>query len=183
MDADDISAPNRFQLQHDFFIRNPHTDVLCGALQEFNEENECLFIRYYPNDTKKVKRLIPRGSPFAHPAVMFHRRVFDKGYRYDSSYRTSQDIDLWFRLLANGFTFANVPDILIFFRVDQCFVQRRSIAKAFNEFKIYWFGILGVYGFNWRLIYPVLRLAFRFAPKSFVKKAYISRFRKNLNSH
>lgn len=183
MDSDDISAPDRFKLQHEFFCRKPNTDLLGGALQEFNEENDCLFIRYYPENTEKAKCLIAKGSPFAHPAVMFHRRVFDQGYRYKETYRTSQDIDLWFRLLANGFAFSNISDVLIFFRVNQNFAQRRSKAKAFGEFKIYWYGVLEIFGWNWRLIYPVLRLAFRLGPKTLVKKFYINKFRKYLNSH
>jgi glycosyltransferase involved in cell wall biosynthesis len=182
MDADDISAPDRFELQHDFFVQNPNTDVLGGGLQEFAAANDCRFVRYYPENTEKAKSMIAMASPFAHPSVMFNRRVFDQGYRYNEKYRTSQDIDLWFVLLKNGFKFANIPIILIYFRVNADFANRRSTAKAFNEFKIYWRGVLDIFGWNWRLVFPVFRLVFRLSPKPLVKKLYFSNLRSFLNS-
>ena len=183
MDSDDISVPSRFKIQHDFFVKNPSTDVLGGAIQEFDDDNDCRFIRYYPDDTQKAKRLIATASPFAHPTVMFNRRVFDQGFTYNEKFRTSQDIELWFRLLLGGFEFANISTPLVYYRMNEGFEQRRSVQKAINEFIIYWRGINNVFGWNWRLIFPVFRLGFRIAPKNVLKKIYRSRLRKVLNSN
>ena len=48
MDSDDISAPQRFELQEKFFRENPEIDILGGSMQEFDDEHECLNVRHYP---------------------------------------------------------------------------------------------------------------------------------------
>ena len=38
MDADDISLPNRLELQYDFIINNPDTDLIGGYIIEFSNQ-------------------------------------------------------------------------------------------------------------------------------------------------
>ena len=45
MDTDDISAPNRFEKQIDFFKKNSEVDVLGGSIQEFDDSVSKGFIR------------------------------------------------------------------------------------------------------------------------------------------
>ena len=112
---------------------------------------------------------------------MFRKKIFDEGNKYPEKYNTSQDVALWFQLLKQGYNMANLEDILLYYRISDDFYNRRSKAKAINEFKIYWTGIINLYGFTWKLIYPILRLGFRFSPKFIVQKIYTGRMRKNLN--
>ncbi len=112
---------------------------------------------------------------------MFRRNIFDDGNIYPEKYNTSQDVALWFQLLKQGYSMTNLKDVLLYYRISNDFYSRRSIAKAINEFKIYWNGIINLYGFTWKLIYPILRLGFRFSPKFIVRKIYTGRMRKNLN--
>ena len=182
MDADDIALPERFRTQIEFMSQNPEIDVLGGGLQEFDDHSECLFTRFYPTNHQAIVQTIHKGSPFAHPTVVFRRRIFDDGFRYNQFYRTSQDIELWFRLIEGSYLFANLPSVLVRFRIDENFAARRSKQKAMNEFKIYWNGIIQMHGWNWRLGFPILRLAFRYAPKQLTKIVYFSGVRKFLNS-
>ena len=183
MDSDDISHPRRFEIQHDFFVNNPDIDVLGGALQEFNDDCECLNIRHYPESPEGVRRYICKASPLAHPAVMIRRRIFDEGLRYDESYRTSQDLALWYDVLDRGYKIANVSDVLIYFRLAGEAIKRRSRRKAFNEFKIYMNGIYRLKGvFTLRYIYPISRLMFRLMPESFIRMVYGSVLRRHVLS-
>lgn len=182
MDSDDISAISRFKVQHDFFCNNPQTDVLGGAIQEFSDGNPCLSKRFYPETSEKAKKYIVKACPLAHPTVMMRKKIFEEGYFYNEKYITSQDIDLWFRLLSSGHTISNLSDIVLFYRINSDFVKRRSMAKALNEFGIYWKGICTIYGLTWKLIYPLLRLVFRLSPGFIVKKTYSGKLRQGLNS-
>ena len=181
MDSDDISHPRRFELQHNFMLNNPNVDVVGGALQEFDDNNDCLNIRYYPQDSEIIKKYICKASPLAHPTVMMRRRIFDSGLRYDERFRTSQDIALWFDVLDKNFKISNIPDITIYFRLAGDVYKRRSKDKAFNEFKIYMNGIYRLHGlFAFYYIYPISRLNFRLMPKSFIKWIYGSNIRKRV---
>lgn len=178
MDSDDISHPKRFERQVEFLKKHPDIDIVGGALQEFDVENECLGIRHYPKTPKEVEDYIYKASPLAHPTVMMRKRIFDEGLKYDERYRTSQDIALWYDALCAGYKIGNVDEVTIYFRRDGDVFKRRSREKAFNEFKIYMNGIRRFYGlFSWKYVYPIARLVFRLMPVSVVKWIYGSKIR------
>lgn len=182
MDSDDISIPNRFELQIDYFRKNPKIDVLGGSMNEFNEKTTSINIRTYPKSNDKVLKKISISSPICHPSVMFRRRVFDQGNRYDERYKTSQDIDFWFKLLKKGYSFSNLEEVIINFRIKNNFAQRRSLNKAVDEFKIYFNGTISLFGYSYKLIFPVFRLLTRLLPSCFINILYRSKARQILNS-
>lgn len=178
MDSDDISHPMRFERQIKFLQKHPEIDIVGGALQEFNAENECLGIRHYPQTPKEVENYIYKASPLAHPTVTMRRKIFDKGLKYDERYRTSQDIALWYDALCDGYKIGNVDDVTIYFRREGDVFKRRSREKALNEFKIYMNGIRRFYGpISWRYLFPIARFVFRLMPVSVVKWIYGSKLR------
>ncbi len=182
MDSDDISDPLRFEKQVAYLEKHPEVDVVGGALQEFNEANDCLNIRHYPQTPEESRNYILKASPLAHPTVMIRRRVFDSGIRYNEKYRTCQDVALWFELIAKGYKIANIPDITIYFRRDDSvFSRRKSKKNIWNEFRIYMCGIYSLQGlFTWKYIYPISRLVFRLMPAFIIKWVYGSKLRKGL---
>lgn len=181
MDSDDISSPNRFKLQTDFLLSNPDIDIVGGSIKEFNEFDPCVNIRMYPKSHKEVINFISKASPLAHPSVLFRRNIFDDGNRYCEDYKTSQDIEFWFRLLKKGYKISNISEIALNFRLSNDFAKRRSKKKALNEFKIYWNGILDLYGVSFNLIYPIVRLIIRMLPAFIIEGIYKSNLRNLLN--
>lgn len=181
MDSDDVSAPDRFKLQHDYFVEHPDIHIIGGSLQEFDENNDCLNIRHYPLSPKAARIYIQKASPLAHPTVMMRRQIFDEGLSYNEKYRTSQDIALWFDALLAGYNISNVPQVTIFFRRDGDVFKRRGREKAWNEFKIYMDGIYKLFGpITPKYIFPIIRLVFRLMPSSVIKYIYGSKARKKL---
>lgn len=181
MDSDDISEPNRFEIQVKYLEEHPGIDIVGGSLKEFNDENNCLRIRHYPLTHKEVLKYIPKACPLAHPTVMMRKRIFDEGLRYNEKYRMSQDIALWYDAIMAGYKIANVPEVTINFRSQGDVFKRRSRAKAWNEFKIYMKGIYRLHGIFTPLYgYPISRLCFRLMPPSFVRKVYQSNVRSKL---
>ena len=180
-DSDDISAPQRFELQEKFFRENPEIDILGGSMQEFDDEHKCLNVRHYPLTHEEACKYIVKACPLAHPAVMMRRRIFDEGLRYDERYRMSQDIKLWYDAVLAGYRMANLPEIVLFFRQQGDVFRRRSRVKAWNEFKIYMNGIYRMHGlFTLAYRYPIARYIFRNLPPSLVKKIYESGMRKKV---
>jgi glycosyltransferase involved in cell wall biosynthesis len=181
MDSDDISKKDRFLLQVNFLDENPDIDILGGAIKEFHENSDLTKIRNYPTSFEKVKKTIFKRCPLAHPSVMLRRKIFDSGFFYNEKYRTTQDLEFWYRLIENGFKITNLDKVVLLFRVNDDLFKRRSKEKAINEFKIYFFGIIKIYGISYYLIYPFLRLATRFLPKSLIKIIYKSKLRNLIN--
>ena len=180
-DSDDISAPQRFEIQERFFLEHPDVDVIGGSMQEFDDENDCLNVRHYPLTHEEACRYIVKACPLAHPSVMMRRRIFEGGLRYDERYRMSQDIKLWFDAILAGYRLSNVPDICLYFRQQGDVFRRRSRVKAWNEFKIYMNGIYRMHGlFTLAYRYPIARYVFRNLPPSLVKRIYGSGMRKKV---
>lgn len=180
-DSDDISAPQRFELQEKFLRENPEIDILGGSMQEFDDEHESLNVRHYPLTHEDACKYIVKACPLAHPAVMMRRRIFDEGLHYDERYRMSQDIKLWYDAILAGYRMANLQEIVLFFRQQGDVFRRRSRVKAWNEFKIYMNGIYRMHGlFTLAYRYPIARYVFRNLPPSLVKRIYESGMRKKV---
>lgn len=173
MDADDISCPSRFEKQIEYLEENPEVGIVGGYIEEFGADITNRIIKYPLNDLKLKSKMIFR-SPFAHPSIMIRKNVLIK-YRYNESCIYSQDIELWFRMKKQGEVFSNIPEVLLKYRITKNFYKRRSLKKAFGEFKIYVKGIYQTEGLNWRLIIPVFRLLFRLFPSSVSRLIYTHR--------
>lgn len=178
MDSDDISMPERFELQEKYLEEHSDIDIIGGSLREFDDKNPELRVRHYPLSHEDAVEYMCKASPLAHPTVMMRKKMFDEGLRYNEKYRMSQDIALWYDAVLAGYKMANVPEITINFRSQGDVFKRRSRAKAWNEFKIYMGGIYRTWGlFTLKYRYPIARLCFRLMPPAFVKRVYNSEMR------
>lgn len=114
MDADDLSDPRRLALQVNFLDSNPTID-LCGTDINLIDRTGLVYGQTsYPTTDEAIKATMIFSSPFAHPSVMFSRRLLNNP---DCYYRAtaSEDYDLWQRLSAST-TFANLPEYLLNYR-------------------------------------------------------------------
>jgi len=181
MDSDDICKLDRVVKQVAFMEQHKEISIVGGAIEEFGEDGRVKMTRTYPKTTKEAKKFIAKASIFAHPAVCFRKAFFDAGFKYSEQYRFSQDLALWYEALANGFEVSNIDDVVLQLRVTNDFYKRRSYKKAFGEFGIYYNGIKKLYGYNWRVVYPLARLVTRLMPVGIVKIIYSEKFRRILN--
>lgn len=176
MDADDISIPNRIKLQMDFLQSHPEIDVVGGATNEIDENgNNRNKINNYPLTPTECYRYFAKRSPLAHPAVIIKQSLFDKinGY-YRPDYRKAQDTMLWYDGLLNGAQLANIPDIVLHFRVINDFYTRRSNGYEYAKKMLQDRKIINKklnYGIG-ATIYAYLLFIFRLSPDWIIKLAY-----------
>ena len=164
MDTDDISLPDRFELQEDYLLNHPDIDVLGGGMIEFSDEDGELEPRLMPATTDEIKKMICKAGPLVHPSVFIKKDLFKQGYSYNPNCRRNQDLDFWFRLLAAGFKIENLEKVLIKYRKDPNLYKKRK-KSALAELKIVFRGIYSIYGlFTWRYVFPILHFMFRLLP-------------------
>lgn len=126
MDADDISVKNRIELQVDFLKNHPEVDVVGGAIEEIDEKSELRGKKVsYPLTHEECKKYFGYRNPMAHPTVMFRRSFFDKVKGYRNEYRINQDTMIWLDGFLNGCIFANIPETVLYFRVDDSLFKGR----------------------------------------------------------
>ena len=127
MDSDDISSPDRFQKQIDYLRAHPDIDVLGGTIAEFKQSpGDIRSYRPVRLKHKDIAAMAKRRSPMNHVSVMYSKIAVMRVGGYSTKYGKLEDYKLWVDLLMNGARFANLKDILVFVRIGNGFMKRRS---------------------------------------------------------
>ena len=174
MDADDISYPDRLERQLAFLEAHPEVAVLGAGCLEFDEDSGEEFLKLLPTDDRTLKRELVKRTPFVHPVVVFRAVAFAGGLRYRPGFGQPKDINLWVDLARYGWTFGNLPEPLLRYRVsDALFHRRASWARADGELKariraMNELCLVSPSNVVWTAAYLVLRLL----PVALVKRAY-----------
>lgn len=133
MDTDDIALPHRFERQYYYLMNNINISVVGCAIEEFNDQNTLNYKKYMPNNMREIRRYIKYRNPFNHMTVMFRKSdVLRVGnYRH---FPLLEDYDLWNRMLAKGYVFANIDDILVKVRANDDRYAKRGGIQYFKQF-------------------------------------------------
>jgi len=185
MDSDDICAPNRFEKQIKYFEEHDKTVIIGSNILEFYEDKNIINLigeRKYPVFTNKKSKSLFKGTPIAHPTMVIKTELLKK-YKYNENTYLNEDIDLWFRLLIDGYSIENINELLLKYRITDKLFKRRNYRKAVNELKIYCKNLILINGFSLMLIFPLLRFFSRLLPAFCIKKIYLSKGRKKLYHH
>jgi glycosyltransferase involved in cell wall biosynthesis len=135
MDADDICAANRFAIQVPVFSEQKLT-VLGSSIHEFRSDpDHALHVRRVKQSLKKSDFYF--RNPMNHMTVVFSKKAVLEigGYHFIEGF---EDWHLWLRLNKQGKQFGNLIQPLVFARIGNGFIQRRSGVKyALREVKAY----------------------------------------------
>ncbi len=174
MDADDISLPQRFEKQVDFFGKNPQVDVVGSYYSEFEKDVQRPVAMYRPpTDHKKILRYARTRNPLCHPSVMYKKQsVMDCGGYINIPGFT--DYYLWVRMLKSECVFANIPEVLLHYRGGREIMARRGgLAYIRNEYvffkESYRLGFISLASFAGNV---VIRPFIRILPAAVRKKIY-----------
>lgn len=117
-DYDDISMPQRLEDQVRYLDAHPEVMIVGGQIGLIDA---CGSVIPIPPEKKSlgmegILLHLAIDNPFVHSAVMFRKDAIVELGGYNEEYRTSQDIELWSRLLYN-YKGANLESKVIDFRV------------------------------------------------------------------
>ncbi len=122
MDSDDISLPNRLELQIKFLEKNSNIDICSSYAKTFGKENSKLKLFFKNNEELKIQLLY--RSIFIHPAVFGKREVFEN-FKYNVEYKRAQDYELWSRIVEK-YNVGLIPKILLNYRVHKKFSDSKN---------------------------------------------------------
>ena len=115
MDSDDISAPNRLEVQVDYLEQHPDID-LCSCGMNLFGAMEDHWIRESDFETLRINALF--FSPVLHASSVWRREAFERlGLRFRQEMVPAEDYDLWCRALSGGLLRVNIPDCLYQYRI------------------------------------------------------------------
>jgi len=116
MDPDDISMKKRLEKQLKFLIRNPNVAIVGANIEIIDKNGKKIASRKYPSSSTEMKKIMFRYSPFAHPVIMFRKKVFEKYGGYNEAMVPCEDIDLWFKI-GSRHKFATLQENLLQYRL------------------------------------------------------------------
>lgn len=186
MDSDDICLPDRLQKQMKFLINND-LDIVGGQILEFGANiNDVISERKVPLDHTEIVKFLKTRSPFSHPTIIFHKKVFKIINGYDVNV-FPEDYDFFVRAFLNNFKFGNVKETVLFFRVGSdkksALKRRHGYRYAKNEFKLYKkFYKLKFYNLFDFLKVVLGKIPLRLLPFSIFSLLYYNLFRNKKNS-
>ena len=145
MDADDISMPNRFELQLAQFATNQELALVGGQLAEFEGDPENITgYRKVPADYAGIKKFARYRSPINHMTIMFKKEMFLSLGGYPKMTR-AEDYYMVSSMLAKGYLVENIENTLVKYRKDHDNLKRRKSWHNVREnitsrYKIYKLG-------------------------------------------
>lgn len=115
VDHDDVSLPNRFELEVNFLDANPHVGVVGGNLTE-SRDGVHWTRTYYPKNDNDIKLSLV-NQPYVcvpnHPTCMIRKSVLiDNNIRYDNKWTPCEDHSLLLDMM-DYTCFHNLDDVVL----------------------------------------------------------------------
>lgn len=102
MDADDISFPNRLEIESDYLNNHPECSLVSGNKEDIDENGNNIGSKTAFNILdKNISSIMQVGTVIVHPTVMFRREAIDKVGLY-RELTGCEDYDLWLRMISKN---------------------------------------------------------------------------------
>lgn len=129
-DADDVSFPERLQLEVGFLEGRPQVGLLGGAVQWIDAQGKLLNSGdNYPSEDAEIRAELRVRNAFWHPTVMMRREAYVRVGGYRAAFIQSDDYDLWLRI-SEHYECANLNQKILKYRVH---LQQLSIRKRKDQ--------------------------------------------------
>ncbi|MBO5280286.1 MAG: glycosyltransferase [Clostridia bacterium] len=183
LDADDLSMPERCEMQLSLFEKEDDLAMVGSDMLEFADDPNVISDRKkMPTEPDEIYRYGKRRNPFNHSSVMYKKSVIESVGSY-STMRRSQDVELWSKLLYAGHKCRNIGIPLIKFRCGDTRVKRKkkwsnvkSDLKIFrNNYK------MGYAGFFDYMYVCITQIGFFILPSKLAGYLYMKLFRSKAN--
>jgi GT2 family glycosyltransferase len=134
-----VYYPQAFEVIQDFFINNPHIDIVYGDANHIDVDDRIL--EAYYTESWSLERL-KEICYICQPAVFFRRNVVEKFGLLNEELQYCMDYEYWLRLAKNGAKFAHLNQVLAGSRLHsdtKTLGSRVQVHKEINDMLKYHF--------------------------------------------
>ena len=153
MDSDDVCKSNRAEKQMSYLTDKPYIDILGSYIEEFKSaDNTVIGVRQTPTTHEEIVKFAKRRAPFNNQTLVYKKEYAEKIGGYSNDLVRCEDYDFMVRMLMAGAKSANIPEVLVRYRVDKNNLKRRRNWKNTKSFfavrkKIYKMGFSGFWDY------------------------------------
>jgi glycosyltransferase involved in cell wall biosynthesis len=130
-DDDDISLPGRLSAQLHHFRKHPEIDFL-GTDMVYGDGRPVSPVFREPN---QIRFAFMFRNPVNSPTIMFRRRVFDEGLRFDTSLQRAEDYDFYTRA-SERYIFASMRGVTVKYNYNPNAAGREEEARFANDLRM-----------------------------------------------
>lgn len=183
VDTDDISVSDRFEKQMKCFEADDELVILGGQITEFTDDISSLSgMRIVPLDNLALREYAKKQSPFNNMTIAYRRpKIIEVGgYQH---HLWMEDYNLFLRVIAKGYKVQNLPDVLVYARIDNGMHARRKGYEYIKSEKqlLNLKKELKIQNPIHANILFLIRSAFRLMPSSLLGKIYNTFLRKKVH--
>lgn len=118
IDDDDIWHKDKLAKQIEFMNRHPEITLSGTFIETFGENRRPSWV--FDTDSIKLDFMINFYNPICHSSVIFRNSFIQENcINYDMNKLCAQDYDLYKQIILNGGTLANMPEVLIQYRMHK----------------------------------------------------------------
>lgn len=133
MDSDDISMPNRCELEMKFLKEHSDYDMVGSNTAEFiNDITNIISSRTMPETNEDIIKFAKKRCPYIHTSMMMKKSMVLKAGNYENR-RFAEDYDLWVRMIQAGAKGYNIQENLVYMRANETFYARRGGKKVLKD--------------------------------------------------
>jgi len=133
MDADDVMATRRLEIQEKYFRDSPSLQILGCQADFINEAGSIIGISSLPTRHDHIAFSLLWANPMIHPGLLMRRELFEDRFNYDENIPTGEDYKLLLQMLKDGVTFGNTRESLLSYRRSSA--QMTSNTSAQEKFE------------------------------------------------
>lgn len=145
MDSDDIMHPQRLEKQVAFLRAHPEVDVVGTWFDYISETGEVIRKAFpFPALPEEIRRDFRVRNCLGGSTVTFRRDRIRALGGYTNQDPYAEDLNLWLKCLANGYRLANLPEVLMHYRVhgNQLSTRNQDETWAMTNFSYRTYGRL-----------------------------------------
>lgn len=132
MDADDICLPERLEKQFKFMEEN--TDIALSSCRFMTVKNGV-----YASggagarcDFDALRTILLMSNPILHPGVIAKAEVM-KCLNYDTALTCTEDLEMWTRMVMNGYKIQILPECLLIYRLHDKQITSTTLERQHTE--------------------------------------------------
>lgn len=130
-DDDDVSVPGRIAAQLHYIRKHPEIDFLGTDMVYSNGRPVSPVFR----DTNQVRFGFLFRNPVNSPTILFRRKVYDEGLRFDTRLRRAEDYDFYARA-SERYAFASMRGVTVQYHYNPNAAGREEEAQYADELRL-----------------------------------------------
>lgn len=126
MDSDDRMTPDRLEVQYEFMEEHPEI-AICGSWAEMIGMKTGIIKSLQEQEDIITSMLL--HNPMVHPTVFFRQEALGEAKTnglYKQGYPCAEDYQLWTEMVLRGMPIANIPQVLLYYRMSENQVTYRE---------------------------------------------------------